>query len=85
MSQAVHAEATTRATHTAPRGRLVDQEQTFTFTFNGKKVHAHPGDTIGSALARAGVQVISRSFKYHRPRGLLCCAGHCPNLFLIHI
>ncbi len=40
---------------------------------------AHHGDTIGSALAASGVRVISRSFKYHRPRGLLCCSGHCPN------
>ena len=38
-----------------------------------------PRDTIASALTAAGVKVLSRSFKYHRPRGLLCCAGHCPN------
>jgi sarcosine oxidase subunit alpha len=50
-----------------------------TFTFNGKEYTAHPGDTIASALAAAGVEVFSRSFKYHRPRGLLCAAGHCPN------
>jgi sarcosine oxidase, subunit alpha len=52
---------------------------THTFSFDGKTITAEPGDTIGSALARNGVKVISRSFKYHRPRGLLCCAGHCPN------
>ena len=37
---------------------------------------------LGAALllcVAAGVGVFSRSFKYHRPRGLLCCAGHCPN------
>lgn len=62
-----------------PRESLVDPHQSFSFTFDGQAVDAHPGDTIGSALARAGVRAISRSFKYHRRRGLLCCAGHCPN------
>ncbi len=37
------------------------------------------GDTIASALHASGVSVLSRGFKYHRPRGLLCCAGRCPN------
>ena len=37
------------------------------------------GDTVGSALAASDVDVLSRSFKYHRPRGLLCCSGRCPN------
>ncbi len=40
---------------------------------------AFEGDTIGSALHAGGRRVLSRSFKYHRPRGLLCCAGQCPN------
>lgn len=60
-------------------GQVVDRAQTISFTFNGREYQAHPGDTIASALAAAGVQVLSRSFKYHRPRGLLCAAGHCPN------
>ncbi|MFW6070515.1 MAG: 2Fe-2S iron-sulfur cluster-binding protein, partial [bacterium] len=63
----------------AAAGRAVNRQETFTFTFEGRSYRAHPGDTIGSALARAGVRVLSRSFKYHRPRGLMCCAGHCPN------
>jgi len=58
---------------------VIDRASALTFTFAGKTYSAHPGDTIASALAAAGVQVFSRSFKYHRPRGLLCCAGHCPN------
>ncbi len=60
-------------------GETIDRAQTFTFTFEGRAVIAHPGDTIASALAAAGVHVISRSFKYHRPRGVMCMAGHCPN------
>jgi len=54
-------------------------EAPFDFVFAGRVYRAQPGDTIASALARNGVRVISRSFKYHRPRGLLCAAGHCPN------
>jgi sarcosine oxidase, subunit alpha len=60
-------------------GELIDRSRTVSFTFNGRSYAAHPGDTIASALAAAGVKTFSRSFKYHRPRGLLCCAGHCPN------
>ncbi|MGH2523980.1 MAG: FAD-dependent oxidoreductase, partial [Anaerolineales bacterium] len=60
-------------------GEAIDRSETIKFTFDGREYTAHPGDTVASALAAAGVQVFSRSFKYHRPRGLLCCAGHCPN------
>jgi sarcosine oxidase subunit alpha len=58
---------------------MLDREAALEFTFDGKKVAAYEGDTVGSALAASGVQVLSRSFKYHRPRGLLCCSGRCPN------
>ena len=57
----------------------IDRERQISFTFDGRTIQAHPGDTVGSALAAAGVRTISRSFKYHRPRGLLCCGGRCPN------
>ena len=40
----------------------LNRAQTITFTFNGKPITAHPGDTIASALAANGVQVITRSF-----------------------
>ncbi|MBM3279898.1 MAG: (2Fe-2S)-binding protein [Candidatus Handelsmanbacteria bacterium] len=60
-------------------GEAIDRSRSFEFTFEGRTYTAHPGDTIASALAAAGVRVFSRSFKYHRPRGLLCGAGHCPN------
>ena len=60
-------------------GEVIDRATTIRFTFDGAEYPAHPGDTVASALAAAGVQVLSRSFKYHRPRGLLCCSGHCPN------
>ena len=49
------------------------------FTFDGKDYKAQPGQSIAGALHAAGEHVLSRSFKYHRPRGLLCSAGRCPN------
>ena len=58
---------------------VVDRATSVTFTFDGKRVTALAGDTIGSALYAAGQRTFSRSFKYHRRRGLMCCAGQCPN------
>ena len=61
---------------------LLDRSREVVFTFRGKPVRAFAGDTIGSALFASGQRVFSRSFKYHRPRGLLCCSGGCPNCML---
>ena len=61
---------------------LIDRSSVLDFTFGGRPVAAHPGDTVASALYASGVRVYSRSFKYHRPRGLLCVAGHCPNCLM---
>jgi sarcosine oxidase subunit alpha len=52
------------------------------FRFNGRDIEAQPGDNIAAALYRAGQLIFSRSFKYHRPRGLLCCSGKCPNCMM---
>jgi sarcosine oxidase, subunit alpha len=52
------------------------------FRFNGQAVPAYEGDTVAAALFTAGRRVFTRSFKYHRPRGLLCCAGRCPNCLM---
>ncbi|MEA3203770.1 MAG: hypothetical protein QOI63_1449, partial [Thermoplasmata archaeon] len=52
------------------------------FTFDGKQVPFEPGDTYGAALHRAGVRVLSRSLKYHRPRGLYCVQGSCGSCFV---
>jgi len=61
------------------RGERIDRTRELSFTFDGRQVGALEGDTIGSALYAAGQRTFSRSFKYHRRRGLLCCAGQCPN------
>ncbi|MGD0454548.1 MAG: 2Fe-2S iron-sulfur cluster-binding protein [Solirubrobacteraceae bacterium] len=60
-------------------GERLERSETLSFTFDGKPVTALRGDTIGSALYAAGRRTFSRSFKYHRRRGLMCCAGNCPN------
>ena len=60
-------------------GERIDRTKRISFTFDGKKVEAYEGDTIGSALYAAGQRTFSRSFKYHRRRGLMCVAGQCPN------
>jgi sarcosine oxidase subunit alpha len=53
-----------------------------TFTFDERPIEAYEGDTVAAALFAVGVRIFSRSFKYHRPRGLLCCAGRCPNCLM---
>jgi sarcosine oxidase subunit alpha len=63
-------------------GERIDRSSRVVFTFDGLPVGGYPGDTIGSALFASGRRVFSRSFKYHRPRGLLCCSGHCPNCLM---
>jgi sarcosine oxidase, subunit alpha len=63
-------------------GERIDRSAEITFSYRGKPVSAFEGDTIGSALYASGVRVFSRSFKYHRPRGLLCCSGACPNCMM---
>ncbi|MPY78844.1 MAG: FAD-dependent oxidoreductase [Actinophytocola sp.] len=60
------------------QGEVIDRRTSFEFSFNGKTYAAHPGDTIVSALAADGERVFSRSFKYHRPRGLLTASFHDP-------
>ena len=67
----------------APRpDERIDRSQEVTFLYRGKPVRAFAGDSFGSALYASGQRVFSRSFKYHRPRGLLCCSGHCPNCMM---
>ena len=61
---------------------MTDPSPTISFEFGGKAVEALPGDTVASALYRAGRRIFTRSFKYHRPRGLLCLSGKCPNCLM---
>jgi sarcosine oxidase subunit alpha len=63
----------------APAGSELRRDEEVVFEFDGHRQAGYGGDTIASALASDGVDVVSRSFKYHRPRGILCAAGRCPN------
>ena len=60
----------------------VDYSRRLVFRFDGKPVQAFAGETVAMALFTAGRRIFSRSFKYHRPRGLLCCSGDCPNCLM---
>src|SRR5512145_1072682 len=63
----------------SPAGSLVDRTRTVTFTFEGRRFGGFAGDTIASALAANDEWLLSRSFKYHRPRGILTMAGQDSN------
>jgi sarcosine oxidase, subunit alpha len=57
----------------APRGRRLDRSQPLSFRFNGRRFTGYAGDTLASALLANGVQLVGRSFKLHRPRGIFSC------------
>jgi sarcosine oxidase, subunit alpha len=63
-------------------GERIDRTRLVRFTYDGDELTGFAGDTIGSALFAQGRRIFSRSFKYHRPRGLLCCSGRCPNCMM---
>ena len=63
----------------APMGRLINRQQPVSFTFEGESFAGCSGDTIASALIANGQQLLSRSFKYHRPRGVLSMFGQDAN------
>lgn len=63
----------------APAGLLIDRSRPIDFTFEGRPFRGFAGDSIASALAANGEWLISRSFKYHRPRGVLTMAGQDAN------
>ena len=63
----------------APYGTLIDRESTIEFKFENKTISGFEGDTIASALVANKQWLLSRSFKYHRPRGPLTMAGQDAN------
>lgn len=63
----------------APMGLLIDRHQPLDFTFDGERYQGLQGDSIASALLANGRFLLSRSFKYHRPRGPLTMAGQDAN------
>ena len=62
-----------------PEGGRVDRGRALDFTFNGKTYKGFQGDTLASALLANGVRLVARSFKYHRPRGIIGSGVEEPN------
>ncbi|WP_158807278.1 sarcosine oxidase subunit alpha family protein [Beijerinckia sp. L45] len=60
-------------------GGLIDRSQPLPFTFDGHAYTGVAGDTLASALLANGVRLVGRSFKYHRPRGILSAGSEEPN------
>src|ERR1700735_5297591 len=60
-------------------GGRINRAIPLTFTFNGRTYQGFKGDTLASALLANGVHFIARSFKYHRPRGVLTTGVAEPN------
>ena len=60
-------------------GGQIDTSRTVAFSFDGAGYFGHPGDTLASALLANNVRLMGRSFKYHRPRGVLSAGSEEPN------
>ena len=59
-------------------GLLTDPGQPVNFTFDGRALRGLAGDTLASALLANGVRLVGRSFKYHRPRGIVTAGPEEP-------
>ena len=57
----------------------IDQTNRISFKFDGKTYFGFKGDTLASALLSNGIHLVGRSFKYHRPRGIMTCGTEEPN------
>lgn len=67
------------STRIATGGRLIDRSQAVEFSFNGKRLRGFAGDTLASALLANDQMLVGRSFKYHRPRGIVASGPEEPN------
>ena len=65
-----------------PTGGQIDRKKIISFSFNGQKLNGYEGDTLASALIANGIHLTSRSFKYHRPRGIFSSGPEEPNAYL---
>ena len=65
--------------HRTNGGGRIDRNKRLSFTFDGKSYEGVAGDTLASALLANGVHLVGRSYKYHRPRGILSAGAEEPN------
>ena len=61
------------------KGGLINRNNTRKFEFNGQSMQGFEGDTLASALLANDIRLVGRSFKYHRPRGMLSAGSEEPN------
>ena len=62
-----------------PAGGVIERSKPLRFSFDGRSMRGFAGDTLASALVANGVKLVGRSFKYHRPRGILSAGSEEPN------
>lgn len=67
------------STRLAKGGRLIDRTAPVEFSFNGKRLKGFQGDTLASGLLANDQMLVGRSFKYHRPRGIVASGPEEPN------
>ncbi|WP_088348898.1 MULTISPECIES: sarcosine oxidase subunit alpha family protein [Rhodomicrobium] len=65
-----------------PRGGRIDRAKPVSISFNGQTLSGYAGDTVASLLLANGIHLVGRSFKYHRPRGILSHGSDEPNALL---
>jgi len=70
------------STRLSTGGRLIDRTKPLSFTFNGRRMEGYAGDTLASALLGGDQMLVGRSFKYHRPRGIVASGAEEPNALL---
>ncbi|MDV5859694.1 sarcosine oxidase subunit alpha [Pseudomonas mendocina] len=64
------------------KGGRIDRSQPLSFTFNGQTYQGYAGDSLAAALLANGVDIVGRSFKYSRPRGIVAAGAEEPNAVL---
>jgi len=79
MNRASAASSAASSTFRTPSGGRIDRSKPCRFTFDGVSYQGFAGDTLASALLANGVHLVGRSFKYHRPRGILGAGSEEPN------
>lgn len=65
-----------------PSGGRINRSRALTFTWNGRQYQGFEGDTVASALLANGIDIVGRSFKYSRPRGIVAAGAEEPNAIM---
>ena len=69
-------------TYRLASGGRIDRSKVLNFTFNGKTCQGYAGDSLAAAFLATGVDIVGRSFKYSRPRGIIAAGTEEPNAIL---